>query len=404
MSISLENLPNVLKKGIIEAITNRNNGEYNCHQMKDKRMSPSEVAEVWTNEEISALSKEYSLLSYTPRQIEDVINEEVIGQRNAVSRVVYVIYYNQMANLLEEIGEEAPNRKNLLLIGPTGCGKSSMFKAIKNIVNVPVIKYGADSFTSAGWAGGNVENMLLALIEKALYNIHMAERGIIFLDEIDKKRRQTSRSDERDINGVAVQEELLKILEPNIVDVTLPNKSIIHFDTSRLTFILFGRFDGLDKIKRKRLAKSSMGFKDKSSEVTEEEIEKQPYIAKDFIEYGFISEFVGRILMIDVLRKLETDDILNIIYNGRNSEYRVTTKYLANILNVEQQISKKYMQKLAESLSQSDTGARELNSKITNLFYPIIQDAYEHKGEYGICIIDDDGHYELVYDDITYFG
>lgn len=404
MSENKRNRSHILKNGIIQMVTNNKKPLESRSDATSKRMEEWEVAVAFAEEEIEKLSKEYALLSYVPSDIKNAINETVIGQEDAVSKVVHVIYSNIEANLLEEVGEDKLDHTNLLLVGPSGCGKNTLFWAIKEILNFPVINYNADTFTSTGWVGGNVENVLIALLKEAKYDLALAERGVIFINEIDKKRKQSSYGQERDINGQAVQEELLKLLEPNFVDITLPDKSIISFDTSRLTIIMMGAFVGLDKIKKKRLNKTLLGFKDRLSEISEEDIEKEPYLPEDFIKYGFIPEFVGRALMIEKMRKLEAKDILRIIYYGRKSIYLQKTRYLANVLNVEQQISNKFLENLAKSLSKSDTGVRDLNSKIENLFYPIIDDAHEHKGEYGMCFIDEDGHYELMYDDVTYYG
>ena len=128
------------------------------------------------------------------------------------------------------------------------------------------------------------------------------------------------------------------------------------------------------------------------------------YISEDLISYGFIPEIVGRILMIAELKKLTVDDITNIIFYSKKSPYIAITRFLANVLNVEQQISKKFLRNIADELANSETGVRALKSRIENIFFPIISYAFEHRREYGICEIDEDGSYALIYDDITYYG
>ncbi|MBQ9314065.1 MAG: AAA family ATPase [Clostridia bacterium] len=404
MNNSKKNRSHILTQGIKDAVATGNKlPEKN--NLNSKVLSAQEVASVFAQDEIEMLMANYKCLDTTPRALEYKLNEEVIGQEDAISLVAHVVYFNQKANFLEEVEGESPRRLNLLLVGPTGSGKTSIYNALRKNIDIPVIKYSADSITSAGYIGNKVENILARLFEEAKCDLPLAERGIIFIDEIDKKCTQAARDGGRDINGKAVQEELLKILEPNIIDVPLPNKKVIQFDTSRLTVIMMGAFVGLDDIKRKRLIKNSLGFKSLVSDMKEEEIEKEPYLPKDFIEFGFIPEFVGRAAkMIGVLKKLKKDKILELIFHGKNSPYVENTRFLANVLNVEQQISIRFLEKIAEELEESDTGVRDLESKITNLFYPIIKEAFEHPNEYGICIIDEEGCFSLEYDDVTYYG
>lgn len=403
MSNPKKNRTNILKQGIREAISPASK-MYDNESNNSKKMTAEEVASVFAADEIEMLMQNYKLLQITPRELECKINEEVIGQEEVVSLVTHVVYYNQKINFLEEAEGDRRKKLNLLLVGPTGCGKGSIYEALRKNVDIPVVKYNSDSITSAGYIGNKVESILTRLFMEAKEDLALAERGIIFIDEIDKKRSQASRDGGKDINGLSVQEELLKILEPNTVDVTLPSKKVIPFDTSRLTIILMGAFVGLDEIKKKRLVKNNLGFKSAEDELTEEEIQKSEYIPQDFIDYGFIPEFIGRTVLIGVLRKLNKDDILKIIFHGKNSPYLEQTRFLADVLNVEQQISIKFLEKLAEELSEADTGVRALESRITNLFYPIIHYAFEHPREYGICFIDEEGHYSLEYDDALYCG
>lgn len=400
MSENKKNRSAILKKGIKDSVLDKTQ---NSGDSSSKQMTAEEVARIFEQDEVEALKQEYACLDETPAEIETKINEEVIGQEDVISKIVHVAYYNQMANFIEDCGYEAPKRINMILIGPTGCGKTSSINALKKYFKVPVAKYSSDSITSAGYIGNKVEDILIRLFEESKRNLALAERGIIFIDEIDKKVEQIS-SAGKDINGKAVQEELLKILEPNVIDLVLQDKSKVHFSTERLTVILGGAFVGLDKCKTKRLRESGIGFKASGKQKTSKEIEESEYISEDIIEYGFIPEFVGRLVMIGEFRKLNSSDILKIIMEGKNSPYIEKTRFLADHLNVEQQISKKFLEKIAEELAEGKTGARALESKMTDLFYPIIQDAFEHKGEYGMCFIDEDGHYELMYDDITYYG
>lgn len=392
----------ILTKGIKDVLSG--NSFSGDRDADSKVMTAAEVASVFAQDELEMLRSNYKCLDMTPKMLAQKISEEVIGQDEAVSKTAFVILYNQKLNLLEEIECKNYKRRKLLLVGPTGSGKTSIYEAVKNNLDIPVIKYSADSITSAGYLGNKVESIFVRLFFEAGQDLPKAERGVIFIDEIDKKREESARDGGKDINGKSVQEELLKVLEADVIDVPLPNKKVIQFDTRRLTIIMMGAFVGLDDIKKKRLAKRNLGFKSLSETMTDEEIENMPYKPQDFIDYGFISEFIGRTPMIARLRKLKKDDILKIIFHGKNSSYKEQTRFLADELNIEQQISKKYLEKLAEELEESVTGVRDLDLKIYDLFDPIIEEALERPNEYGICFIDEDGHFSLEYDDATYYG
>ena len=401
MDSSYKDLPWIIRLGLFDVVRGvKNEKEY---KDVDKNLEPAEAACVLVEDDLKRLMEEYSCLEKTPYQIVEKMTEEVIGQTEVVKKLVHVAYYNQMANLMDELGFDAPKRTNLLLIGPTGCGKTSSINALKKYFNVPIAKYSADSITSAGYIGNKVEDILIRLFEEAGRNLALAERGIIYIDEFDKKVEQTT-SYGKDINGRAVQEELLKILEPNVIDLTLHDKIRVPFDTSKLTVILGGAFVGLEDIRKKRLCKNNMGFKSEIKEMTKEDMMEEGYIPEDLISYGFIPEIVGRIFMYAELRELKPEDIMKIMFEGKNSPYIAKTRFLANVLNVEQQISKKFLENVAYKLVNSKTYARDLEAKMEAIFYPLIQIAFEHRNEYGICEIFEDGDYSLTYDDVTYYG
>lgn len=401
MSNSYRDIPLIVKLGLFDIVRGVNTDIESASN--NKIITPAEAAIVLAEDELKKLMEEYECLDLTPAQISEYIEEEVIGQTEAVRKVVHVAYYNQMANLMHELGMDAPKRSNLLLIGPTGCGKTSCINALKKYFKVPIAKYSADSITSAGYIGNKVEDILIRLFEESGRNLSLAERGIIYIDEFDKKAEQATNSG-KDINGRAVQEELLKILEPNRIDLVLSDKTRVPFDTSRLTVILGGAFVGLDEIRRKRLCKNSVGFKTNAHELSEEELMAAGYIPEDLIKFGFIPEIVGRIFMFAELRALKPEDIIKIMFEGKNSPYIEKSRFLANVLNVEQMISKKFLEKVAENLINTKTYARDLEAKMTMIFYPLIQIAFEHRNEYGICHIYEDGDYSIEYDTVTYYG
>lgn len=399
MGDNYKDIPRIVKMGLFDIVRGVNQDV----NEDSKVLTSAEAAISLAEEELEKLMNEYQCLDSTPAQISEYIEEEVIGQSEAVRKVVHVAYYNQIANLMYELGMDAPKRSNLLLIGPTGCGKTSCINALKKYFKVPIAKYSADSITSAGYIGNKVEDILIRLFEESGRNLSLAERGIIYIDEFDKKAEQVT-SAGKDINGRAVQEELLKILEPNRIDLTLSDKTRVPFDTSRLTVIFGGAFVGLDEIRKKRLCKNSMGFKTDEHEMTEEELMSAGYIPEDLIKFGFIPEIVGRIFMFAELRALKPEDIIKIMFEGKNSPYIEKSRFLANVLNVEQMISKKFLEKVAENLINTQTYARDLEAKMTNIFYPLMQIAFEHRNEYGICTVYEDGSYSVEYDSCTYYG
>ena len=259
---------------------------------------------------LDELEKMYSSLNSTPKEILERILEEIIGQDEAVEKLTIAVYYNQMLNLIEELdGDNKYDRLTIFLIGNTGVGKTATVKALSKYFNVPFVRYSVDSITSAGYVGNKVEDILINLFNKANRDLALAERGIIFLDEFDKKVKQES-SAGRDINGEAVQQELLKFLEPSLVELSLSDKTRVPFETGRLTVILGGACVGLDKVRDKRLHRvPKVGFthEEQSSQ------EDNEYISEDLINYGLIPELVGRITIIDTFRDLDDNDIYNIL-------------------------------------------------------------------------------------------
>lgn len=396
----MDYLKELVNKGILECIVS---GENSANTTNSKKMLSRELALTFAESEIEVIEETYACLKETPMQIVEKICEEVIGQEEVIKKVVYSAYYNQFANMVEEIGFPWIKHSNIFLIGPTGCGKTSIVNALEKYFKVPVAKYSMDAVTSAGWVGRDVEDVLIRLYEKAKRDIYVAERGIIYLDEFDKKVNNESTSG-RDVNGKAVQQELLKILEPSQVDLTLPDKTSVTFDTSKLTVILGGACVGLDDVRKKRLAtKKSIGFFSDKEDETKIEM-SHDYIPQDLIDYGFIPEIVGRTLAIAELRKLDKDDLIKIMLEGKNSPYRVRMNMLANYLNVDMYVHKEFLLKIAEHLVETGTGARALEAKIEAVFYEIFTYVFEHKGAPGICDIYKDGSYVLMYDDVTYYG
>ena len=335
----------------------------------------------------------YNIESYIP-----ILKRKVIGQDKTLEKLVYIAYYNQYVNFLEEFTECSNyNRKSMLLIAPTGCGKSTMLRALEKAFDVPVYRANITATTSAGYIGDKVESMLLGLIKKANGNIAAAERGILFIDEIDKKI--TSSTKERDVAGKAVQQELLKFFDKGTInlahlDKTNP-KGNVEFNTGKLTIILAGACVGLDDIRKERLrSKRSIGF---SIDEKEEEKVKE-YTDVDLIEYGFIPELIGRIDMIQELEPYTTSKLIDIIYFSDESSMQEHVRVLESLGVDNIMIDGALWEKIAEKILESALGIRKLNHIIGNLFYPVIFEAFKHTTS-GECIIEADGSYMLSYED-----
>ncbi len=393
----MESAPIFVKKLLIDAIMD----DVDLQVDEEDKVIIGDLVQI-SGEDIEYLKRMYSSLDKTPKEISEKVREEVIGQDEAIEEIARVIYYNQLLNLIEEISGEEFDKINIVIIGDTGVGKTAIIRALTKQFNMPFIRFTADSITSAGYVGDNIEDILLRLYYAADEDLAVAERGVIYIDEFDKKVTQFDRNG-RDINGKSVQQELLKLFEPNDINLVLPNKTKITFNTGKLTIIAGGFFEGLDDIRKKRLNKATVGFSTEEN-TSDDEINKKCYIPQDLIKYGFIPELVGRIVKIKELRKLDVEDLFKIIIKGKNSMYRQLTKVIVNYLNIEIQISFEFLHNIAQKASKTGTNARALKSKIWNIFSPIISVGLENRKKEGICIVEKNGEYIIEYDDISFCG
>lgn len=314
-----------------------------------------------------------------------LVSSKVFGQDEACKSVLYTIYYNQMANLIEFLdGANLDRRNHILLIGNTGTGKTFMATTIAKVMNIPYAIFNATAITSAGYIGAKVENILETLYRNAGNNLELAENGIIILDEIDKKRTNPDNSG-RDVTGRSVQEELLKLLEPS--DVYLKELGIT-FNTRNITVILMGAFVGLDEIINKRVNKKIIGFKPK--EDTEKTLE---VTQDDLIEYGFIPEFVGRIPAVITLNNLSKDVIIDIIYALIS---KLNIFFISK--NVDLIIDELFIDSLADIIVESSTGARDVYKQFFHIFKPALYRVFQSTGG-GVCEIDKNGNTLLIVGD-----
>lgn len=353
--------------------------------LKNKLLSivnerPNKTPTVPPSDLLDELPSSFQCLKYSISSFYNVLTEKVFGQNEALRKVIYTIYHNQMCNFLESYGLSSPSREHALIIGPTGCGKTFLATTVLDAMKIPYAKSDATAITSAGYVGDNVENILNRLYIAAGKNLAKAQNGVIVIDEIDKKARTSDR--ERDINGLSVQQELLKILEPSTVWI---NHGNVHFDTSNLTVIMCGAFVGLDDIIARRLNQRQIGF---SSSNPIPNTSLLSYVEpKDIVSYGFIEEFVGRIPTPIILEPLSRTAILDIIYSQLNAQ-----NTLFSIKGFSLSVDEMVLNKIVDRVLLHNTGARDVAKELSALLYNAKYNLLESHPNGGICEIDENGN------------